>query len=268
MSLHVHNEQRHLHKHPVYIRVVYYIFIISVIGLIATIFETQFTAFFPYEVLSSFDRIPLSHFFLYALFTVVRLTIAFSVSLSIAFIIVRLAMSNKNIENYLMPVFDILQSIPVLAFFPFIIIVFARLQMPEIAAQIVLWVAMLWPLLFGAIGGIHQIPEDILYAADIYGAKGGDKFFKVILPAIFPALVTGAVLSFGSGWNVIIISEFINYGRTQISLHGLGNIMGTSAGNDIGVFLIALIIMISIIVLMNRLIWKRLSDYSARYKFD
>ncbi|GAC1412582.1 MAG: hypothetical protein NVSMB66_1950 [Candidatus Doudnabacteria bacterium] len=167
-----------------------------------------------------------------------------------------------------MPIFDILQSVPILAFFPLIIVIFAKFNLPEVAAQVVLIIASFWAVLFGAIGGWHQIPQDILDAAKIYNARGLKLFYKVVLPAIFPALITGSILTFGQSWNVIIISEYINYGDIQIRLPGLGSLLSSSAGKDSGVFIASLIFLVLMIFLIDRLVWYRLVEYAKKYKFE
>lgn len=204
----------------------------------------------------------------YSLYTFLRLLISFVMVVVISMVLLLIVLSSKKIEQFLLPIFDVLQSVPVLAFFPLIIVVFARLHLPELAAQVVLLVAMLWSVLYGAMGGVHQIPEDILDASRIYGGKGWKKFTKVILPAIFPNLVTGSQLSFGAGWNVIIISEYINYGNIQIRLPGLGSLLSSSAATDTGIFVVALAAMVIIITVLNRVVWHRLITYSEKFKFE
>lgn len=215
-----------------------------------------------------FQRVSIIQLLLFTLYTLLRLLASYILVLVVTFMTLIAFLSHRKLEYFLLPVFDILQSVPVLAFFPLIIIVFAQLHLPELAAQIVLITAMLWPVLFGAIGGVNQIPEDILDAAQIYGANGWKKFRYVIFPAIFPALVTGSIISIGSGWNVIIISEYINYGNIQIRLPGLGNLISSTAGKDTGVFILSIVTLVLTIIVINRLVWHRLLAYAEKFKFE
>jgi NitT/TauT family transport system permease protein len=143
--------------------------------------------------------------------TMARLLVAYVLSLVVALAVVWLVTTHKRAEALLMPVFDVLQSVPVLAFFPAAILLFARFGFYEGAAQLVLLTAMLWSLLFSIVTAVRAVPRDVQDAARIYGAKGLKYWRYVVLPASFPAIVTGSILAFGAGWNVVIVAEFINY---------------------------------------------------------
>ncbi|MDB4940169.1 MAG: putative transporter permease protein [Candidatus Doudnabacteria bacterium] len=268
MQHHFRHEQHHLNKKPLHKKVLYYLLAIMIIIAISTLLATNFQSVYPQTLIDFYQRISVVQILLYGLFTLTRVTIAYTIGLFMTMIFLFLIIKFRRIENFIMPVFDILQSVPVLAFFPLIIVTFANLHMPELAAQIVLIVACFWSVFFGAIGGFHQIPQDILDAAKIYNAKGPKLFFKVILPAIFPALVTGSILSFGASWNVIIISEYINYGNISIRLPGLGNLLSSSAGRDTGVFIASLLMLVIIIFTLDRLVWHPLTEHSQKYKFE
>jgi NitT/TauT family transport system permease protein len=265
-----HIHQNFLNSKRFHERVLFYIIGIAAVVVLAFVLFGTFNNPNPiiHSITTVFQRISFGRLLLYGLFTFSRLVVSFIVALAITGVALLFIVGSRRLENFLLPIFDVLQSVPVLAFFPLIIVVFARLHLPELAAQIVLFVAMLWSVLFAAIGGMHQIPQDILDASRIYGGTGFKKFTKVIVPAIFPNLVTGSQLSFGAGWNVIIISEYINYGTVQIHLPGLGSLLSTSAATDPGIFVAALVLMILIIAVLNRSVWHRLVNYSEKFKFE
>lgn len=258
----------HLRKHSFTSRVFYYVFSFLIIATLAIYLESGFKSLDFSKLFLIFSTVSFSKVILYAFFTFLRLCVAYLISLFLALLVVFVITRHKKVENFLVPIFDILQSVPVLAFFPLIIVVFAQLHMPEFAAQLVLIIAMFWSILFGALGGLHLIPEEIFDAARIYNATGIRMFFKVIVPAIFPQLVTGSILSFGEGWNVIIISEYINYGNIQISLPGLGNLLSVSAGHNTQLFVASLLVLVALILVVDRLVWHRLTEYSERFKFE
>ncbi len=262
--------QQFLHKLRFQKRLFYYLLSFAVVFAIAVILFGALHNPNPIaqSILTVLHRITLHTLLLDGLFTLLRLVISFALALAVTGATLLLLLWSRRLENFLLPIFDVLQSVPVLAFFPLIIVVFAGLHLPELAAQIVLFVAMLWSVLFAAIGGMHQIPQDILDASRIYGGKGWKKFTRVILPAIFPNVVTGSQLSFGAGWNVIIISEYINYGTVKIHLPGLGSLLSSSAATDAGIFVMSLLLMILIITVLNRIVWHRLVVYSEKFKFE
>lgn len=265
---HYRREQHHLNKKPFHKKAFYYALSFAILVAISTLLGTGFRTIVPERLFNFYERVSFHIIFLYGLYTLLRVFIAYLIGLFLTFIVLALVIKFKRLENFIMPIFDILQSVPALAFFPLIIVTFARLHMPELAAQIVLIAACFWSVLFGAIGGLHQIPQDILDAAKIYNVKGPRLFFRVILPAIFPTLVTGSILSFGASWNVIIISEYINYGTISIRLPGLGNLLSSSAGRDSGVFIASLIMLVIIIFILDRLVWHPLTEYSKKFKFE
>ncbi len=268
MPLSYRYKEHHLRKSNPAHKVLFYVMSLAVLLVLVSLLASGFKSFFIKDIIHVFRRIGPGELLLYSLYTFLRLFIAYIASLAFTLVFLLAILAHKKIENLLVPIFDILQSVPVLAFFPLIIIAFAKLHLPELAAQIVLFVAMLWAVLFGALGGIHQIPEDILEAAAIYGGRGWRQFTKIIFPAIFPNLVIGSILSWGAGWNVIIISEYINYGNFQVRLPGLGNLLSSSASSDAGVFMVSLLMLILIITAMDRLIWRRLTEYSEKFKFE
>jgi ABC-type nitrate/sulfonate/bicarbonate transport system permease component len=178
---HYRREQFHLNKKPLHKKAFYYAFAIAVLVVTATFLASDFTSFYPVHFFEVFQRVSFAKILLYAGYTLLRILIAYAIGLVLSLIILFTIVKFKRIENFILPVFDILQSVPVLAFFPLIIVTFAKLHLPEVAAQIILIVAAFWAILFGAIGGYHQIPQDILDAAKIYNAKGL-RYFRRLLP--------------------------------------------------------------------------------------
>jgi NitT/TauT family transport system permease protein len=261
-------KQHNLKKHNAANKTAFWVVSFLILIVVVTLISNNFKSAVPVGLLSVFHRITIAQLLLYGLYTFIRLFVAYICALVATFVVMIVVTAHRKIEYFILPILDILQSVPVLAFFPLIIVAFANLHLPELSAQIVLFVAMTWSVMFGALGGWHQIPQDIFDAAQIYGASGLSKFIKVIFPAIVPNLITGSILSFGAGWNVIIISEYINYGNIQIRLPGLGSLLSSSAGHDSGIFIAALVVLVLIITLLNRLVWHRLMDYSEKYKFE
>jgi NitT/TauT family transport system permease protein len=242
--------------------------IVVAVGIVASLVFFAFTH--PLLLKSSTGQHVLEVFFA-ALASMTRLAIAFSLSLILAVGAACLVTTFRRAESVLMPVFDILQSVPVLAFFPAAVVLFARFKFYEGAALFVLLTAMLWPLLFSLVGAIRAIPRDVQDAARIFGARGLRYWRFLILPACFPGLVTGSILAFAAGWNVVIVAEFINYGGFQLSLPGLGSILDRATQQnppDTTLFLISLAVMVTIIIAVNRLVWHPLALAAEQYKFD
>jgi NitT/TauT family transport system permease protein len=208
-----------------------------------------------------------------ALYTLLRLLISFVLAVLVAVPLAIAVTKNATVEAILLPVFDILESVPILALFPVIILLFIQFNLQSGAAVFILFLAMLWNIVFTLVGGLKIIPKDIIAAARVFGLSGFSLIKRVILPAIVPQLVTGSILAFAQGWNLIIVAEvlhtYIPGGTGAQDLFGVGSILVAAAANaQAHVFLLATLVMVVIIGLINFFVWQKLLHYSQRFRFD
>ncbi len=178
---------------------------------------------------------------------------------------------NKKVANVLQPIIQIVASIPATALFPVILIYFMnKLGGLNIASVILMLMGTQWYILFNVIAGAMSIPEDLKAAAKTFGIKGFKKWKVLILPSIFPYLLTGMVTATGGCWNASIVSEYVNFGGRTISTIGLGALISesTEKGNY-PLLLIATIIMCIVVVVVNKTLWKRLYSLSEeKFKIE
>ena len=205
--------------------------------------------------------------------TFFRLLIAYIISLIVAIPLCLLITKTERIEKILLPIVDIIQSIPVLAFFPVIVLAFVKFQFFDGAAIFILFMSMVWNIVFSMIGGFKAIPQDVEDAAKVFGAKGSKKIINITLPAIFPSIITGSFLAWGQGWNISIVAEalhaFIPNGSPSDDLFGLGSLLVNSfSQSKTAVFIASLIAMIVVITILNFFIWQKLLHLAERFKFD
>jgi NitT/TauT family transport system permease protein len=127
-----------------------------------------------------------------------------------------------------------------------------------------------WYILFNVIAGAMAIPSDLKEAADIYRFTRWQRWTRLILPGIFPYLVTGMITASGGAWNASIVSEYFHIGDQTLQTLGLGaQISAASDSGNISTLLLATILMASIVVTMNRLVWRRLYRLAeTRYKLE
>lgn len=231
-----------------------------------------------YHSLAPSRPIPLDHIsfgeILFAsVFTLYRLSIAYFFSIIVSIPLALLITSSPSLEKYLLPIVDILQSVPVLAFFPLIVLGFVNIGLFEGAAIFILFLGMMWNLVFSMIGGLKTIPADIKSTAIVFQATGFKKLVYITLPSILPYIITGSLLAWGQGWNIIIVAEvlhtYIPNGTTNMDLFGLGSVLvnATYLGRT-GVFISALVAMVILIGIINFFIWQKLIHLTERYKFD
>lgn len=116
-----------------------------------------------------------------------------------------------------------------------------------------------WYILFNVIAGAMAIPSDLLEASRMYRISGWQRFTKVLLPGIFPYLVTGLVTSAGGTWNASIVAEYVTDKGQTLTAFGLGSQISVAASKADFPILAASVVMMSLMVVaFNRLVWKRL----------
>ena len=173
----------------------------------------------------------------------------------------------------LLPVFDVLESVPVLALFPVFIMIFVRFNFLSGAAVFILFLAMLWNIVFTVVGGIKMIPKEIIAAARVFGLSGFALIRRVTIPAIVPQLVTGSILAMAQGWNLIIVAEvlrtYIPGGTSADDLFGVGSILVDSVAHaQTHVFVTCVFVMVVLIALLNFFVWQKLLHFAQRFRFD
>ena len=206
-------------------------------------------------------------------YTCVRLAIAYVLAVAVALPLAFLVTENVTIEALLLPVFDIFESVPILALFPVVIMLFIQFNFLNGAAIFILFLTMLWNIVFTVVGGLKLIPQDIISAARIFGIKGFGLVRRVSLPAIVPQLVTGSILAVAQGWNLIIVAEvlhtYIPGGTSAQDLFGIGSILVDAAAHAQNeVFLASVAAMVAVIALLNFFVWQRLLHYAQRFRFE
>lgn len=205
--------------------------------------------------------------------TFYRLTVAYFLALILAVPLALLITLTPRMEKILLPIFDVLQSVPALAFFPLIVLVFIKVNFFDGAAIFIIFLSMIWNLVFSMVGGLKTIPSDIESCAQVFKATGLKKLLYITLPAVFPYITTGSLLAWAQGWNVIIVAEalhnYIPSSSTSVDLLGLGSLLVNASylGNNT-IFLVSLLIMIFLITLLNFFIWQKLLHFAERFKFD
>jgi hypothetical protein len=149
-----------------------------------------------------------------------RLGVAYVISLVIALGMGILAAEHKKFAAIFYPIYDIGQAVPILALFPVMFIALSRafgnalgLEMTSI---LMLILDMIWYMFLNIVSAIKNIPSEIKEVGRLFGLKGLKRITHVVIPCILPAIVTGSILSWGTGWNTIIFSEYMPYGATTI----------------------------------------------------
>jgi NitT/TauT family transport system permease protein len=168
--------------------------------------------------------------------------------------------TNRRLAAVLQPVVQITASIPATALFPVILLMVLRLpQGLNVAAVLLMLLGTQWYLLFNIIAGASAIPQDLNYTTRLMQLKGWRRWRTLILPAIFPFLITGAITASGGAWNASIVAEYHEFGGQVVYVTGVGAMISrATAAGDYSLLLAATLSMILTVILINRLVWRRL----------
>ncbi len=208
----------------------------------------------------------------YALISLGRITIVFAISLVFGVCVGVLAALNKTAGRIIIPVFDILQSVPILGYFPILLVAiiaaFPGYLGRELAVWILLFTAMEWSIFFGVVGSIRAIPPSVKEAASTFNIRGYAYFKNVILPAIIPALISASTLAWNDGWTFDIAAEFVSYNGQSYAVPGIGSfIANTSLVNtNLQAAWTGLLVIGEIVVLTNQAVWHRLADRVSKHR--
>ncbi|MEJ2695995.1 MAG: ABC transporter permease subunit [Candidatus Sulfobium sp.] len=167
---------------------------------------------------------------------------------------------NPRASKILQPVVQVVASVPATAVFPVILLFLIRIGGGLAVGSIFLMLlGTQWYILFNVIAGASAIPQDLREVAALYGISGLRKWRVLIIPGIFPYLITGLITATGGAWNASIISEYVTFGGRTITTAGLGSLISESTvSGNFGLLLLSTVTMAIIVVSINRLLWKRL----------
>lgn len=171
----------------------------------------------------------------------------------------------------LQPVVQVIASIPATALFSVLLLIL--LSLPgglNIAAIALMVLGTQWYVLFNVIAGAMAIPSDLKEAAGVYGLTGWRRWKLLIIPAIFPYLVTGLITATGGAWNASIVSEYVIFAGHKISTVGLGALIAEAAdAQNFPLLLASTLVMAAVVILGNRLVWRRLYRIAqSRYRLE
>lgn len=169
------------------------------------------------------------------------------------------------------PLAQIAASVPATALFPIVLLVLIRWGGGiNIGAIALMLLGTQWYILFNVIAGATAIPNDLREVTDLFNFGLLDRWRSLILPAIFPYLVTGLVTAAGGAWNASIVAEYFHFKGETLAATGLGATISraTDEGN-FDLLLASTLTMIVMVVLINRLVWRRLYKLAAtRFKLE
>jgi len=237
-------------------------------------------AAFLYELGSRVRMVPVAigtdflHLLAYSAASFLRMFFAYLLSLFFALVCGTLATTGPTRERIIIPFLDIMQSVPVLGFFPAAVYFFVRVFHGtrlgvELAAVFLIFTCQAWNMAFGVYEGITTIPADAREVVTSFGCSKWRTFLRLLLPSAIPKLVYNSILSWSSGWYFLIACEIISLGPARYRLPGLGSylIHTTEEGDLVGTFL-GLVVLTVVVLAMDLLLWGPLSAWAGKFRYE
>ncbi len=211
---------------------------------------------------------------IYTSYSLSRLIIALLIAYIFGILYGIAAARSRRSESAFLPILDVLQSVPILGFFPaaifFFIAIFQESWLGiELAAIFLIFTCQAWNLAFSTYESVSSIPNDLLEASNAFHLKGLSKFRNLILPACVPKLVYNGMMSWAGGWYFLVAAEIIILGSTTYSMPGIGSYIAESvySANITGT-IIGLLFLILAVLAFDLLIWRPLRNYAENFRYD
>jgi NitT/TauT family transport system permease protein len=178
---------------------------------------------------------------------------------------------NPKLSAVAQPIAQVAASVPATALFPIILLLLIRAGGGlGIGSILLLLLGTQWYIFFNVIAGAMAIPTDLKEVCKVFRFPRWERWRELLLPAIFPYLITGFVTASGGAWNASIVAEYFHFQGKTFSTVGLGAVISSATDNgNFPVLIGATILMAAMVVTINRLLWRRLYGLaSTRFKLD
>jgi NitT/TauT family transport system permease protein len=209
----------------------------------------------------------------YAALSVGRMAAAYTISLLVALLYGRAAAEYRQAEQVLLPLLDVLQSIPILSFLPVVLLSFSAVLPPRVAAElaaiILIFTSQAWNLIFAWYQSLKTLPSELREASAIFHFNGWLRFRTLELPFAAISLIWNSMMSWAGGWFFLMAAEIFTVGERDFRLPGLGSYLQEAANRgDIAAIAWGLGTLVSVIVVLDQLVWRPLLAWSSRFKLE
>ncbi len=210
----------------------------------------------------------------YAGYSLLRITIAYVLSLGFTLVYGYIAAYNARAERFMIPLLDVLQSIPVLSFLPGVMLAMVALfpgkQLGvEAGAILLIFTGQVWNMAFSFYASLKSIPNEMREAAKIYRFSWWQRFIEMELPYSIIGLVWNSMMSVAGGWFFLMACEMFVLGSRDFRLLGLGSYLQTAASaGDTRSILWGVGTMIAVIVLLDQFVWRPVIAWAEKFKVE
>jgi NitT/TauT family transport system permease protein len=228
--------------------------------------------------LSALDASPVSldptNLPVYALRTTMRMLLAIVCSIIFTFIYAALAAKSRRAEMVLIPLLDILQSVPILGFLTFTVVFFLNLfpgQVfgAELACVFAIFTSQAWNMTFSMYQSIRNVPKDLEEASQSFHLSGWQRFWRLDVPFAMPGLIWNTMMSMSGGWFFVVASEAITVGNTTVTLPGIGSYVALAIQKqNLPAIGYAILTMLLVIIAYDQLLFRPVVAWADKFRFE
>src|ERR1700744_6536984 len=210
----------------------------------------------------------------YALRTALRMLIAMGVSLVFTFTYATWAAKSQRAGLLLVPLLDVLQSVPILSFLSVTIVWFLSLSPgrvfgAELACVFTIFTGQAWNMAFSFYQSLRTVPEELTEAGRVFGLSSWARFWRIEAPFAMPPLIWNMMMSMSGGWFFVTISEAISVGKTNIALPGIGSWIAVAiAQKNLPAIFYAIGAMLGGILIYDQLLFRPLVAWAAPFRIS
>ncbi len=211
------------------------------------------------------------HVFVLGLLTLLRVIVLIALASVVWVPIGVLIGLRPALAEKVQPIAQFLAAFPANLLFPVFVIAIVRFNLnPDIWLSPLIVLGTQWYILFNVIAGASAYPNDYREAAKNFHIRGWQWWRQAMLPGVFPYYITGAITASGGAWNASIVAEFVQWGHTRLSAHGLGSyIAQNTVAGDYPKIILGIAVMSLFVSLFNRLLWRPMYAYAeAKLRLD
>ncbi len=210
----------------------------------------------------------------YALRTTLRMFIAMGFSLLFTFTYATLAAKSRRAEKVLIPLLDVLQSVPILGFLAFLVPFFVGLFPGSVAGYetaciFAIFTSQAWNMAFSFYQSLRNVPSDLVEVSRGFNLTPWQKFWQLETPFAMPGLIWNMMMSMSGGWFFVVASEAIAVGDNTTKLPGIGSYIDlANTRSDYGAIVAAVVMMGIVILAYDQLLFRPLVAFSARFRVE
>jgi NitT/TauT family transport system permease protein len=203
-----------------------------------------------------------------------RMLLAMVCSVIFTFIYAALAAKSRRAEMVLIPLLDILQSVPILGFLTFTVVFFMNLFPgkvlgAELACVFAIFTSQAWNMTFSMYQSIRNVPKDLEEATQSFHLSGWQRFWRLDVPFAMPGLIWNAMMSMSGGWFFVVASEAITVGNTTVTLPGIGSYVALGIEQqNLAAIGYAILAMLLVIIAYDQLLFRPIVAWADKFRFE